>query len=587
MFPNDATGVQVESPPSIFWRLAAKERTAWLLGAAQRLLVRDIPALIFFAIVSLAAMYPVIPQPRARVLGAPGDNIQYAYMTGWVAQSLLLHRSPLVDPRLNYPDDLALPATDAPFLSMLVVAPATLVLGPVFGYNAIIFFSFVLSGYFTYLWILNLTGSRTGGLIAGLGFLLMPFHYVQSYGHLQLISTQMLPLFFWALDRVLLADPPSRGDLRLLGGATFLVGCMSQYYLVIALVTGGIYALLTLLPRFSYVVRNGWTVVVRVFFGSLLSMLPYLTILNAGVYEPNSIGGTRIWSAEPLNFVLPAPYHPLWGSIMARINPDPRWIEKSLYLGAVTAGLALLALLWPKSPYRGRNLVWSGVALAAAIFALGPDLHWQGEALSEHNPRWLPVYYLANLPLISIMRVWSRFGVITLLFVMALAGVAAAQLAQRLGRRFMLVLLLLLTLIMVDFLPGQTATIPLQPRPIDLWLAHQPDDFAVAFLPPDNDVATYRAMFGSLFHSKHMPAFNHPKHQPRSYRDFARLAADFPSPHSISELRRLGYRYLVLDRALYSGWRAAYWQDVEAGIARAPNLQVVDEVEGFVIVTFK
>jgi hypothetical protein len=551
------------------------------------MLARDILALVFFAMVSLAAMYPVIPQPRSRVSGPPGDNIQYAYMTGWVAQSLLLHRSPLVDPRLNYPDDLALPATDAPFLSMLVVAPATWVFGPVFGYNVIIFFSFVLSGYFTYLWILSLTGSRAGGLVAGLGFLLMPFHYVQSYGHLQLISTQMLPLFFWSLDRVLHADPPSRSELRLLGGATFLVGCMSQYYLVIALVTGGIYALLTLLPRFSYVVRNGWPVVVQVFFGSLLSTLPYLTILNAGLYDPYNIGRTRIWSAEPLNFVLPAPYHPLWGSIMARVNPDPRWIEKSLYLGIVTAGLALLALLWPKSPYRKRNLVWGGVALAAAIFALGPDLHWRGEALSEHNPFWLPAYYLANLPLVNIMRVWSRFGVITLLFVMALAGVVAAQLAQRLGRRFMPVLLILLALIVVDFLPGQTPSIGLEPRPIDLWLARQPGDFAVAFLPPDNDVATYRAMFGSLFHSKQMPAFNHPNHQPRSYRDFARLAADFPSPHSIGELRRLGYRYLVLDRALYSGWRAAYSKDVEAGIARAPNLQVVGEVEGFVIVTFK
>ena len=434
---------------------------------------------------------------------------------------------------------------------------------------------------------MNLTGSRAGGLVAGLGFLLMPFNYVKSYGHLQLISAQMLPLFFWALDRVLHADPPSRGQLRLLGAATFLVGCMSQYYLVIALVTGGIYALLTLLPRMSYVVRNGWPVLVRVFFGSLLSMLPYLTILNAGVYEPYNIGATRIWSAEPLNFVLPAPYHPLWGSVMARANPDPRWIEKSLYLGAVTAGLALLALIWPKSPYRRRNLVWLGVALAAAIFALGPDLHWRGEPLSEHQPFWLPASYLGSLPLVSIMRVWSRFGVITLLFVMLLAGVAVAQLAQRFGRRFAPLLVLLLALIMVDFLPGQTPAISLEPRPIDFWLARQPGDFAVAFLPPDNDVATYRAMFGSLFHSKQMPAFNHPQHEPRSYRDFARLAADFPSPHSISELRRLGYRYLVLDRALYSGWHAAHWKDVDSGIARAPNLQVVGDIDGFVVVTFK
>jgi hypothetical protein len=585
MLTREAAEVQAETAPAPPWSPRAK--VTRLVAEARRILARDLLALIFFALVGLAAMYPAILEPRSRVIGTAGDNIQYAYMTGWVAQSLLLHQSPLVDPRLNYPDDLALPATDAPFLSMLAVAPATWLLGPVFGYNLLMFVTYLLSGYFTYLWLLRITGSRAGGLVAGLGFMLMPFHVVHGYGHPQLLSTEMLPLFFWALDNVLHADPPGTRDLRLLGGATFLVGCMSQYYLVISLVTGAAYAFFTLLPRPGYVVRNGWPIAVRIFFGGLLGMLPYLTILNAGVYEPYAIGATRIWSAEPLNFVLPPPIHPLWGSLVAQINPDPRWGEKAVYVGAVTGALALLALLWPHSPYRRRNLVWAAVALVAAIFALGPDLHWRGEPLSARDPVWLPAYYLARLPLISIMRVWSRFGVITLLFVMLLAGVAVAQLARRLGRGFAPAFALLLALIVVDFLPWRLDSIPLGPRPVDLWLSRQPGDFAVAFLPADNDVANYRAMFGSLFYSKQLPAFNHPIHQSRAYRDFARSAADFPSRRSVEELRRLGFRYIVLDRALYSGWRAAFWQDVEAGLKRSNELRVVDEVDGFVIVAFR
>jgi hypothetical protein len=584
---RESTVVEAEAPPASWPGLKLRETVVQLLVEAKRALARDIPALLFFAIMSLAAMYPVLQAPRSRVIGVPGDNIQYAYMTGWVAQSVLLGRSPLVDPRLNYPDNLALPATDAPFISMLAVAPATWLLGPVFGYNLLFYVTYLLSGYFTYLWVRRITGSRAGGLVAGLGFMLMPFHVVHSYGHPQMLSTQMFPLFFWALDNTLRADPPTQRDLRLLGIATFLLGCMSQYYLVIGLTTGGFYALLMLLPRLGYIVRNGWPIVVRVFFGSLIAILPYLTILNADVFEPYNIGRTRIWSAEPLSFVLPLPFHPLWGDLTMQISPDSRWGEKMLYVGVVTGALALVALLRPHSPYRSRNLAWAGVALVAAIFALGPDLHWKGEPLSVRDPFWLPAYYLAKLPMVNILRVWSRFGVITLLFVMSLAGIAVAQLTSRYGRRFIPVLAVLIALIVVEFLPGRLDSIPLGPRPIDLWLARQPGDFAVAFLPPNNDVATYRSMFGSLYHSKQLPAFNHPNHQSRAYRDFARIAEDLPARSSIEEMRRLGYRYLVFDRTLYSGWRAARWEDVEPRLRQSAELRIVEEVDGFVIVAFK
>src|SRR5436190_8377306 len=143
MLPQESTDVPIDSPVATLRDLKLSETASRLTVETYRLLARDIAALIFFALVGVAVMYPVIQAPRSRVIGIPGDNIQYAYMTGWVAQSVLLHQSPLVDPRLNYPDDLALPATDAPFLSMLIVAPATWLLGPVFGYNLLLFVAYV------------------------------------------------------------------------------------------------------------------------------------------------------------------------------------------------------------------------------------------------------------------------------------------------------------------------------------------------------------------------------------------------------------------------------------------------------------
>lgn len=587
-----------------------REGLARLALAVPGVLRRDILALLVFALAAAAMMAPVLARPRALVLGPPGDNIQYVYMTGWVAQALLLGLSPFSDPRLNYPDNLALPATDAPFLSMVAVAPVTLALGPNAGYNLLIFLSHLLSGYFTYLWLRRLTGSRAAGLIAGLAFTLAPYRLIHSAAHPQITSTQMLPLFFWALDAALTAPRPGRRHLWALSGATFLVGCMSQYYLVISLVTGAAYALLTLLaagrsgrgsaegvegaPGLS--LRRPASLAPLVgatLLGALLGMLPYLTNLGSGGYEPYHIARTRIWSAAPYHFFLPSQLHPLWGGLARALDADPRWGEKTLYIGAVTGLLALAALGWRAHPNRRRSLVWLGTALVAAVLALGSDLHLGGEPVRVNDPIWLPAYYLAKLPLMNIMRVWSRFGSVTILFVCLLAGLGTARLMQRPAagsepqrpRRW--VPIALAVLICLDFAPGTPGALELAPRPIDRWLAEQPGDFAVAMLPPANDVTNYRNMFGSLYHAKHMPAFNHPYHVPRAFRDFAKLARAFPDEHAVWYLRQQGYTYAVLERRYYTGANLPPWDEVAAQLERTPGLRVVDEVDGFVIVALQ
>jgi hypothetical protein len=553
---------------------------------ARQRLTGEVLALLLFALAALAAMHPIFPDFRTRILGEHADNVQYAYMTGWVAQSLLLGESPFIDPRLNYPGDLALPATDAPFLSMLLVAPATWTLGPTFGYNLIIFLSHVLSGYITYLWIARLTGNRAAGFIAGLCFLLVPYRVIHSYGHLQLVSTQMLPLFFWALDNALQPPAPRERDLWLLGGATFLVGSMSQYYLVMCLLAGAAYTLFMVLPRWRYLLRSGWRLAASVFFGALPAVLPYISILGCGQLTPYNVGRTRIWSADPASFMLPAWFHPLWGDWFARLGSEAYRVEKTLYLGLVAVLLAAAGYWWSRGEQRRRCRVWLSVALVAAVFALGTDLWLNNEPLQRDNPFWLPAYYLAHVPLLGAMRIWARFSVITMLFVSLLAGVGTAHLLDRLPRWRWLATVLLAALVLVDFLPGDADSSTLAPRAVDVWLMQQPGDFAVAFLPPEDDTANYEVMFGSLFHGKHVPAFNHAQHMPCAYRDFMLTAYEFPAPDAIQELREMGFRYLLLERSRYNGWRVPEWSAIEAAIAQSPAVRVVAEIGDFVVLEF-
>ncbi len=201
-----------------------------------------------------------------------------------------------------------------------------------------------------------------------------------------------------------------------------------------------------------------------------------------------------------MNFIVPYHLHPLWGTLVEQLRPETLWVEKTLYVGLVPGVLALVALRTFE-----RRFVWVGTGLFAFILALGTDLHTGNIPLQPDRPIWLPAYYLHQLPIIGLMRVWARFGVVTILFVALLAGVGAAQLTHcskevsRSGdhtlkhRRSLLLAPLIILLVALDLSPIYRTTdrITLAPRPIDIWLAQQPGDFIIGFEPVIDDKINY------------------------------------------------------------------------------------------------
>jgi len=539
---------------------------------------------LIFILSAGLAMYPVLGKFNSRIIGPLGDNVQYVYITGRVAEALRSGESIFSDPQLNYPDGLLLAATDVPFLSMLAAVPWTTLFGPVSGYNLIIFLSHFLSGYFAYLWILNLTKSRLAGLIAGLSFLLAPYRIAHSYGHLQLVSTQFLPLFFWALDNVLRFPIPRKRNLVLLALATFAIGFSSQYYLAISLLCGVIYAILTT-PRLKYLIFQGWKVAVCVGVGALLSSIPYFQVsLGQQLYNPPPLEEIRLWSNSFLDFIMPPYTHAFWGEAMSLLNPRNDWIEHSAYLGIVPILLALAALIIRNHPNHRRAFTWLGVAIFAFVLALGTDIWVQNNPLQAEDPIWLPAAYLGRLPGLELIRVWGRFSIILSLFVSMLAGVGAAVLRDRFRWNSLLVLLLT-GLIVIDILPGNLQSSALYPRAIDAWLAKQPRGYPAAFLQAGTE--NYKTMYGSLYHQMQIPAYNHPVHRPQAYREFQEMSANFPATESIQRLRDYGFHYLILQHRWFKDKTDGGWAEIEEEIIASPDLEIIADEGGFVVVEIK
>jgi hypothetical protein len=540
---------------------------------------RDWFAILIFLLGTLLAIYPLLPEIHQKIIGWPGDNVQYVYMTGWFAKALASFQSPFIDPHLNYPDQLILAATDMPYAGFLLVSPLAWLINPTLAYNFWIFISYLFSGYFTYLWIQRLTGNRFAGIISGMVFLLLPFRVVHTYGHLQLVSTQFIPIFFWSLDHALVNPIPKR--ILFLIGATFLLSSgASQYYLMICLFSGLFYALFLRLDL-KFLFREGWKFVLAVGIGAVIGSLPYLTSASVALYEPYAIEETRAWSASIMDYLVPSRLHPIWGELVERYYPRRTWIEHTLYNGIFASGLALIGVLLTDPKNKQRTLVWLGTAIIGWIISLGTDLHlYLGNPLQETNPIWLPAYYLGKLPFFEHMRTWARFAIIPLFFISLLAGMGIDSLDRKKYIKSP-VKALILILILVDLMPGRIEAITLKYRTIDEWIDNNNSEKAVAFLPAGVD--NYAAMYGSLLHEKQIPAYNHPTHLPDAFLKFAEIADRIPSKESFIELGDQGYQYLIFDPKYYDGDFYPTWDQIETEIIGYPNIEFIAEIDRFII----
>jgi hypothetical protein len=539
-------------------------------------------AIIVFFLCSAIAIYPTLSDLNGKIIGWAGDNVQYVYMTGWFSKAIFNLKSPFVDPHLNYPGELILAATDMPYAGFILVSPLAKIFNPIFAYNALIFLSYFFSGYFTYRWILQLTKNRFAGIVSGLIFILLPFRIVHSYGHLQLVSTQYIPLFFWSLDSSI--RHANKKNLVFLFVSTFLLSSGSaQYYLIICLIASLFY-LLFMQPNVAFLKNQSWKLILTMGLGSLIGSLPYITAMGSSIYQSYSLEETRGWSASLADYFYPSRLHPIWGKWIEKIYPRKTWIEHTLYPGFFASLLAFFGCIFTDKENRHRVFTWLGVTILIGIISLGTDIHiFLGKPIQETEPFWLPAYYLGKLPIIDNMRVWARFAIIPLFFIALLSGIGIDAISKKwkLGISIQIIIAIL---IFIDLVPGRIDAITLNYRPIDQWIAQQEGDKPIAFLPAGAD--NYLAMYGSLLHERKLPAYNHPTHIPTEFYEFKKIAKNLPEEEVLDIFKAQGFQYLIFDPSLYNGKNHPIWDEIEKILEENESIKSISVIDGYIIAEF-
>jgi hypothetical protein len=393
-------------------------------------------ALGVYVIASLFVYYPLWPGTTHLTVGlCPcGDVVQEMWFLKWTPWAILHGHNPLFTNWMGWPDGANLAANTAMPLLAVLVAPVTLLWGPVASYNLVMWAAFPLSAFACYYVVGKVTRSNLAALVAGAVYGFSPYMASQGFGHAFLIFVPLPPLIFYVLYRVAVA-PSGRAwreglTLGLLAIAQFLiseeVAALTGIVAVVALAIVGV-------ARGRHLDRTRWRYLGEV---GLVAAATTVVVLAYPLYfqflGPQAVRGAAhatvnsAFKLDLLGTVVPDHLQVIHPGALTRLGDaftGSDLAENGGYLGAPLV-FALALVVWTMR--RRRLVVLTGAVLVVVeVLSMGRWFTVANHTIHVDMP-WSVV---SNLPLFKTI-LSSRFAVMASFFVAALVGMGVAQWIQ-------------------------------------------------------------------------------------------------------------------------------------------------------------
>ena len=369
-----------------------------------------------YLLLTICMTFPLVLHMGSSVPAGAGDIWQNYWNFWWWERCLLDLQSPYHSQLLFHPS-----GTDVIFhthsaFNMIVAMPVNMIWGPGAAYNFCVLLALWLSGWGGYLLVKELTGDVRAAFLAGLVFAYFPQHIEQTLEHLNLFSTQFIPLtllYFFRLAR--------RGGTHNVAGLAvcFALNALCSWHL-------GLKLILTLLPlavlaivrkiRPVSLVARDLAIAAGV---SALILLPLVFPLLA-----ETASGANYFEKRLVDRGIDAAYlftpffeHPLWGNLTVDAYLDRAYQASGFicYLGFIPVGLAAWALARRK---KGAGY-WAFFTAATLLLALGAHPFWDG---TLYEGVTLPFALLQFFPGMDFLKVANRFLILTSLGLAILVG---------------------------------------------------------------------------------------------------------------------------------------------------------------------
>jgi hypothetical protein len=324
-------------------------------------------------------------------------------------------------------------------------------------------------------------------------------------------------LLFWLWTHYRLCERPSFSNALLAGGVLGVSAVFNPYF---GFFSGllAVFSVLTLALRNIQAVSSlikwnvlSWVVAIGV---AAIAVFPILDALLNAHQQPVGSAFNRdpgsVWGVLPWMYFLPTPYH-LFATegyrefyIQAMIFGNVP--EAALYLGIFN----IVFFLYGTYLYFARKLIGPlrEAFFLSAVFAcfclllsLPPYVSFPGE-----RTLYLPGYYLHTF--FTMFRVYSRFGVLVLVFTSIGAIIAFKYLLHAYPKQARRIAMGSLMIVAVDLFPLlPTIDLAKYPKVYD-WLKEQPGQFSVYELPEDqsmsgkDDFQHYKRKYYQMIHGK-------------------------------------------------------------------------------------
>jgi hypothetical protein len=405
------------------------------------------------------------------------DESTFVWNMWWFKFSLLnLGQSPLHTGYIFYPLGIDLVLYTFNFFNALLGLPFQMLLSLALASNLVILFSFVMSGYGTYLLVLylltggrqqgrkrdNVLQSRLAAFVAGAVYAFAASRMIYAaLGHYDMVTAQWFPFYCLFLLRAL-RKPGYRNAV--------IAGVFAVFALLAEMIYGVFLLFLTLILLFfelragkapqpaSYVPSSRGHLAYRLSPGGyhLLRMIPPLAVMALTVaifWSPVMIPILRAFaqgdfslvgwgeglklSADLVGWFTPTPLHPLFGAddwsahLRAVVEGNaPFGDVNTVFLGYGVLVLAVIGAVGMRKQARA----WAWAAIIFAVFTLGPLLQINGQylfpldnllreqGLAQDVTFPMPFALLHYIPIIKANRVPNRFSVVLGLALAVLVG---------------------------------------------------------------------------------------------------------------------------------------------------------------------
>ena len=547
----------------------------WRCQIRKAIIYRHVVTLLFFIGLTIGMTWPLAQHMNTSVVGQVGDNVYFVWLFGWFRKAIFeLNTSPFVVPFLNYPEGWSLAHTEMSPATLAIGFPFSFIAGNVFAYNFSALATFVLSGFFMYFWVQRVTKNQWAGIIAGSFFAFSPFRFAHfRAGHLNLLGTMWLPLYFMGFFELLQERKASRRMVWLTGISLGLIGLSSIYYLYATLLIS-LFVVVVYLIFHRQLIRNptfwrqGFTALLISIPLILAAVLPFIQLESQGGLQSRDVFNVVGGSASLSDFILPSTDHFLIGPWISEKFSRNHWIEGTLYLGVIPTALSAIAIVkgWKSSQRRKLLIYLLLIGMFGLLFALGTHLHWNEKIVDMPIPQILrarldresihirlPVFYLfQSMPMFSRLRTFKRFGVFVLLSISVLSGLGIDRFREGVSARIWKITApLLFLLVMFEVYPGPYKNFAIvEPRPVDYWLAEQSSDGAVVQFP-FNQVEDQDQVYNTLTHGKPFIGGFFNAFPPKQYLEIRPVMEGFPDEASLALLRNLQVKFILVDGTAY------------------------------------